>query len=90
MGPLCGGSRAAIALVARAGPLGKACVIIQCDLPPPAIWVIVHWSSWKRVTLGYRTMQNLFLHCKSISMYKTFAACATIYKPVASGNHMLL
>lgn len=79
-----------ISLVARADPLGKARVIIQRDLPPPAICVIVHWSSWKRVSLRYRTMQNLFLHCKSISMYKTFAARATICKPVASGNHMLL
>lgn len=35
-------------------------------------------------------MQNLFLQCKSISMYKTFATSATIYKPVAHGNHVLL
>lgn len=42
------------------------------------------------MTLRYRTMQNLFLLCKLISMYKTFATSATIYKPVASGNHMLL
>lgn len=35
-------------------------------------------------------MQNLFLRCKSISMYKTFATSTTIYKPVASGSHVLL
>ena len=75
---------------ARADPLGKTHMIIQRDLPLPAICVIVHWSSWKRVSLRYRTMQNLFLQCKSISMYKTFATSVTIYKPVASGNHMLL
>ena len=76
--------------IASADPLGKTRLIIQHDLPPPAICVIVHWSSWKCVILRYRTMQNLFLQCKSISMYKTFATSATIYKPVASGNHMLL
>lgn len=76
--------------ITRADPLGKTHMIIQHDLPLPAICVIVHWSSWKRVTLRYRTMQNLFLQCKSISMYKTFATSVTIYKPVASGNHMLL
>lgn len=42
------------------------------------------------MSLRYRTMQNLFLQCKSISMYKPFATGVTIYKPGAGGNHMLL
>lgn len=76
--------------IPQADPLGKTHMIIRRDLPLPAICVRVHWSSWQHVTWRYRTMQNLFLQCKSISMYKTFATSVTIYKPVASGNHMLL
>lgn len=76
--------------IVLADALGKTHMIIQHDLPSPAICVIVHWSSWKCVTLRDRTMQNLFLQCKSISMNKTFATSATINKPVAGGNHMLL
>lgn len=76
--------------IPQADPLGKILMIIRHDLPLPAICVRVHWSLWQHVTSRYRTMQNLFLQCKSISMYKTFATSVTIYKPVASGNQMLL
>lgn len=71
-------------------PQGKAHLIMEHDLASAAVCPRVPWASWKRVTLRSRTMQNLFLGCKSISMYEPFPAGATIYKPMAGGNHMLL